>query len=200
MNTNCLTDTLAADIINNCDNLAKAGIEADVLIIPHKDIDWAASTFDATNRLVITDLQLIAGGKTGFLLEGVKQMNAFNWEFVKGDPQTIDKFRHLFNGVINSPTAENRLSASQLAKGESYVIVINKKYKGVGSKDAFLVLGRDAGLYVSEMTESSRDNNGAILFTLASEDGQLEADMPRQLLETDYATTLTGFENKFLSI
>lgn len=193
---NCLTDILSADIVTDCDNLAKAGIEADVLLIPHAMLDKTASTHDVANRLLMTDLKLTPGS-TALVLQGVKQLNGFNWEFVKGDSQTLDKFRHLFNGVINTPSAENRLQASKLAKGESYAIVVNKKFKGADGKDAFLVLGYDSGLYVSEMTENSREANGAINFTLASEDEQLENDMPRQLLEADYATTLLAFGNKF---
>lgn len=194
---NCLTDLLSADITNDCDHLAKAGIEADVLIIPHSQIDKTASTIDATNRLLVTDLKLTAGS-TGFTLEGVKQMNAFNWEFVKGDSQTLDKFRHAFNGIINTPSAENRLQASKLAKGEPYAIVVDKKFKGADNKDAFLVLGWDSGLYVSEMTENSRENNGAIMFAMSSDDEQLENDMPRQILDVDYTTTKAAFDNKFV--
>lgn len=192
----CLTDRLSADIVNDCDNLSVSGIEADILVIPHSDVDKTATTFDATNKKLITDLVLKAG-KTGFLIEGVKQTNGYNWEFVPGDATTRDMFRHVAGGRILTPTVENREQADKLGAGESYMIVVNKKYKGAESADAFLVLGWDSGLYLSSMTENSRENNAAILFELSSNDEMLENKSPKVLLDTDYDTTLTAFTNKF---
>lgn len=193
---NCLTDRLSADIANDCENLSISGIESDILLIPHGDVDKTATTLDATNPLLITDLVLKAG-KTGFLLEGVKQTNGYNTEFVPGDEQTPDKNRHVIRGRILTPSAANRLQANKLGKGEAYMAVVNKKYKGAGSADAFLVLGWDAGLYLRSKTESSTENDGAILLELASKDTMLEKDDPKILLETNYDTTLTAFNNKF---
>ena len=193
---NCLTDRLAADIVNDCENLSISGIESDILLIPHSDVDKTASTIDPTNPLLITDLVLKAG-KTGFLLEGVKQTNGYNSEFVVGDEQTPDKSRHVIRGRILTPSAANRLQANKLGKGESYMAVVNKKYKGKDSKDAFLVLGWDAGMYLSSKTENSLENDGAILLEMSSKDTMLEKDDPKVLLETTYETTLTAFNNKF---
>lgn len=194
--SNCLTDRLSADVVNNCENLAIPGIEADILLIPHGDVDKTASTIDATNKMLVTNLQLKAG-KTGFLLEGVKQTNGYNSEFVPGDDQTPDKSRHIIRGRILTPSAANRLQAQKLGEGESYIAVVNKKYKGKDSKDAFLVLGWDAGMYLRSKTESSTENDGAIVLEMASKDNMLESKDPRVLLETDYTTTLTAFSNKF---
>lgn len=193
---NCLTDRLAADIMNDCENLSIAGIEADILLIPHGDVDKTATTIDATNPLLVTDLVLKAG-KTGFLLQGVKQTNGYNHEFVPGDEQTPDKSRHVVRGRILTPSAANRNQANKLGKGEGYMAVVNKKYKGKDSKDAFLILGWDAGLYLSSKSENSLENDGAILLELGSKDTMLEKDDPKVLLETDYDTTKAAFDNKF---
>ena len=192
----CLTERLTADLVADCNNITVAGIEADILLIPLSDIDKTASTLDPENRLLATKLQL-KPGTTALKLEGIKQLNGYNWEFVRGDNQTLDKFRHVFNGVIMTPSAANRLAANKLTKGEAYAVVVNKKYKGANSEDAFLLLGWDAGLYVTEMTENSRENNAAIQFTMSSVDEMLENDAPKIVRETDYATTLLAFENKF---
>lgn len=191
----CLTDKLSADIANNCDHLAVGGIEADVILIPYSSFDKASSTIDGSNRMLITDLATKAA-TTGYLLEGIKQLNDFNQEFVPSE-ETVDKWRHTFNFVIMTPSAANRLQASKLTKGESYLVVIHRKYKGVDNLDAFLVLGWDQGLYITAMTENSKESDGAIRATLASKDTNLEYDMVRNLLETDYATTLLAFNNKF---
>lgn len=191
----CLTDKLSADIIVDCDNLSFSGLESDVILIPRTDFDRTASTINATNNILLDNLTA-KSGLTGFLLEGVKSLNSTNSEFVPSD-ETVDKFRHTFRGIIVTPSAANRQQASKLAKGQSYVVVVNKKWKGASDADAFQVLGYDAGLYLTEMTEGSNDNDANILFTLASKDASLETEMPRNLLMTDYETTLTAFNNKF---
>ena len=191
----CFTDTLAADITVNCDYLGIGGVEDDIVLIPHNDLDKTASTINATNRMLFDDFAC-KSTKTGFLLEGIKQVQGFLSEFVLGS-DTLDKWRHVFDGVIASPTAANRLQASKLAKGEPYVAVIRKRFKGLNGADEFLVLGWDAGVYITVMTENSREQEGMIKFTLSSKDESLEYDMVRNLLDTDNATTLTAFNNKF---
>lgn len=192
----CLTDKLAADIAVDCDNLTVGGIESDILLFVHSDVDKTATTFDATNPLLCTDLVLKAGA-TGYLLEGVKQTNGYNTEFVPGDDQTPDKSRHTVRGRILTPSVENRLQANKLGKGVSYMAVVNRKYKGEDSEDAFLLLGWDTGMYLSVKTESSTENDGAILLEMASKDSLLENDDPKVVLDTDYDTTLLAFNNKF---
>lgn len=195
---NCFLETLASDILNDCDNMTKAGIEADVMIIPQKSIDKTASTIDGTNRMLITDLVLKAAA-TGFLLEGVKQLNGYNWEFVPNE-ESVDRYRHVFTGLIMTPSAANRLAFSQLARGEQYTVVVNKKYKGADQEDAFLVLGWDTGMYVTAATENDKEADSAIQFTLSNKDNELEDESPRILLETDYDTTLAAFNNKFVTV
>lgn len=193
----CLTDVINADIAVDCENITVGGIESDILLIPHKDVDKTASTLDAENKLLLTDLVLKAGA-SGYLLEGVKQTNGYNTEFVKGDDQTPDKSRHTIRGRILTPSVENRLQANKLGKGESYMAVVNRKYKGEDSEDAFLVLGWDTGMYLSVKTENSTENDGAILIEMASDDSLLENDDPKVLLDTSYDLTLTAFNNKFV--
>lgn len=193
----CFLDKISADIVNNCDHLAVAGIESDVILIPYDVFSKAGTTVNVTNRMILDDL-VLNSGEAGFVLEGVKQLNKFNTEFVPSE-DSPDKWRHIFDGRIMSPSAVNRLQASKMTKGQSYLVVVHRKYKGVGNADAFLVLGWDSGLYVTAMTEGSEENDGAIVFTLSSKDKFLEYDMGRNLLIGDYAATLTAFGNKFLA-
>lgn len=192
----CFTDRLTADIAIDCDNLTIAGIESDILLIPHNQVDKTGSTIDADNKILLTELKL-KPGSTGFLLEGVKQTNGYNTEFVPGDDQTPDKSRHVIRGRILSPTADNRNQANKLGQGESYLAVVNKKYKGPESKDAFLVLGWDCGLFLTSKTENSTENDAAIVLEMGSKDNMLENHDPKVLLEQDYETTLIAFNNKF---
>lgn len=191
----CFGEELESDILIDCDNITKVGIETDVIVIPRSVIDFTASTQNVDNRMLLDDLVLKAGS-TGYKLEGVKQLNGYSWEFVPSE-ESVDRYRHTFTGIIMTPSAANRLAASQLTKGEQYVVVVNKKYKGANQSDAFMVLGWDTGLYVTAMNEDSKAVDSAIQFTLANKDSELEDEAPRLLLETDYDTTLTAFNNKF---
>lgn len=191
----CFTDKLAADIALDCDNIAVSGVEDDVVIIPFNDVDKATSTINATNKLLLDDLNCVSG-KSGFLLSGVKNAQGVLSEFVPSE-ETFDKWRHTFDGVIATPSAENRLQADKMSKGEAYIVVVRRKYKGADKADEFFVLGWDNGVYITAMTENTRERDGMIAFTLASKDKWLEYYMPKVLLETNNATTLTAFNNKF---
>jgi hypothetical protein len=189
------TGSLTADIIFDCANAPVAGIEQNVVLINKDDIDIAATTISATNRIMVTNLQL-KPGTTGYLLTGVKQSNGKAWELVKKE-NAPDKFKHTFSGVIFNPGAENKQQADQLGKGGKYVAVIEQVWKGEDSAEAFEILGLSSGLELSTMTNSSRENDNMIVFELASVDGYEEVTMPKTLLDGDYAATKTAFTNKF---
>lgn len=189
------TGNLTADILFDCVNAPIGGIEQNVILIKKEDIDVAATTIDASSRVLVTNLQL-KPGKTGFMLTGVKQSNGKAWELVKKE-NAPDKFKHTFSGVIFNPSAVNKQQADSLSKGAKYVAVIEQVWKGEESADAFEVLGLSSGLELMTMTNNSRENDNMILFELASADGYEETTMPRTLLDGDYAATKTAFNNKF---
>lgn len=189
------TGSLTADILFDCANAPVGGIEQNVVLINKDDIDMTATTVDATNRILVTNLQLKAG-KTGYMLSGVKQSNGKAWELVKKE-NAPDKFKHTFSGVIFNPSADNKLQADSLSKGAKYVAVIEQVWKGTGNKEAFEVLGFSSGLELTTMTNSSKENDNMIMFELASADGFEEVTMPKTLLDGTYAATKTAFANKF---
>ena len=189
------TGNLTADILFDCVNAPIGGIEQNVILIKKEDIDVAATTTDASSRVLVTNLQL-KPGKTGFMLTGVKQANGKAWELVKKE-NAPDKFKHTFSGVIFNPSAVNKQQADSLSKGAKYVVVNEQVWKGADSDDAFEILGLSSGLELMTMTNNSRENDNMILFELANADGYEETTMPRTLLDGDYAATKTAFTNKF---
>lgn len=190
------TGNLTADILFDCANAPIGGIEQNVVLIAKDDIDVVNTTTDATNRVLVTNLQL-KPGKTGYLLSGVKQSNGKAWELVKKE-NAPDKFKHTFSGVIFNPSVANKLQADALAKGAKYVVVVEQVWKGADSKDAFEILGLTSGLELMTMTNNSKENDNMIMFELASADGYEETTMPRTLLDGSYAATKTAFSNKFI--
>jgi len=194
MALNC-EEKLASAIQRDCDNKPQGGIEVNVLLINWDDIDRATSTLDATNDLLITNLAT-ASGTQGYMVEGIKQAQGAMFELVKKE-ESFDMYRHNFMGVVLNPSVANKKSLANIASGGRYVAVVEKKWKGASDADAFEVLGWDSGLVISEMAWNTKESDGIIKFALASEDGFEEPEMTRNVLETDYATTKTAFNNNF---
>jgi hypothetical protein len=194
MALNC-EEKLSADIQKDCENKPIGGIEVNVVLIALKDINKTTSVISSTNKLLITDLATLSG-TSGYFVEGIKQAQGAMFELVKKE-DSFDAYKHSFSGVVLNPSASNKLELSKVASGERYVAVVEKKWKGADSDEAFEVLGWDSGLVISEMTWNTKESDGIIKFVLSNEDGYEEPEMTRTLLETDYATTKTSFNNKF---
>lgn len=183
------------DFLFDCDDSPIGSLETDVLIVNRGDVDYTAVSYDGVNGNIITNFQLKAG-KTGYLLQGIKQENSSGYEIVKKEFGP-DAFKHTFNGVILTPNAVHKNQLDKMSKGGSYIAVVQRKYKGINNADAFEVYGVDNGLELESASYSSNENSGTISFVLASVEGFEERESPKTLLETDYATTLTAFDNKF---
>jgi hypothetical protein len=194
MALNC-EEKLTADIIKDCDNIAKAGLEVNAVLINFDDIDKTASTLDVTNDLIITNLAT-KSGTSGYSLEGIKQSNGISFELVKRE-DTTDGYKHTFAGVILTPSAANKKLIDAVASGGRYVVVVEKKFKGANQADAFEVLGWASGLEISTVVYNSKEAGGAIKFELSTVDGEEEDRITRNNLETDYATTKTAFDSKY---
>lgn len=197
MALNC-EDKLSGDIIKDCDNAPMAGIEVNAVLINFDDVDKGASTLDGTNDLIITSLAT-KSGTSGFNIEGIKQVNGVSFELVLKE-ESFDAYKHMFAGVILNPSAANKALLKEISSGGRYVVVVEKKWKGVDQADAFEVLGWDTGMLISTSVWNSKESDGVIKFELASADGYEEPNMTRNLLETDYATTKTAFEAKFVTV
>jgi len=94
-------------------------------------------------------------------------------------------------------SSDNKLQLQNMSEGGSFVAVLELKWKGVDNKDAFQVLGFRSGLSMSVMTWNTAENDGTVLFQLASLDNYEEPTVPLTLLETSYALTKTAFGNKW---
>jgi hypothetical protein len=188
---------LTGNILYDCDNEMVAGIEVNVLAFNHSDIDKSACTFSATNKMVMTNFQLKTG-KTGFLIQGVKQVNALKFELVKKELGS-DRFKHTFTGIIFNLSAENKQRLTELARGGKIAIMVELKWKGLNSADAFQLAGYDSGLELQVATWGVNENDAKISIELSSSEGYEETKPVLSVLETDYNTTSIAFGNKFIS-
>ena len=186
---------ITADLLNDCLNPSQGGLETNVILINEDDIDITAITYDATITTKMTNLQL-KSGKTGYLLQRVKQVNGSSYELVKKEFGQ-DKYKHMFSGVLLNPSAEVKQQLLNMSQGSKYVVVYERKWKGATNAEAFEVIGIKSGLELLTAVYNTKENDGTIQFTLESTEGFEEPKPACTLLETDYDTTLAAFVAKF---
>ena len=190
-------DTLLTDdILNDCEDAMVGGIEVNVLLFNRLDIDKSACTFDAVKQTLMTNFQLKAG-KSGFLIEGVKQVNALKSELVKKE-NTNNKWKNTFSGVVLNLTTENKDRLLEMSRGANLAAMVELKWKGADSKEAFQLGGFDSGLELSIAAWASNENDGTFSFELSSVEGYEETKPLITVLMGDYNATATAFANKFV--
>lgn len=187
---------ITADILADCLNGSFQGLETNVVLINREQIDFSSIVYDGANELLVTAFNLLSGN-TGYCLEGVKQVNSSGYELVKKET-SLDKFKHIFNGVVLTFSAENKLQLQNMSKGDKFIAIVEKKWKGASNAEAFDIYGLDVGLELNVSTFNTNENDGTAAFELSSADGFEEPKLPLNLLITDYATTKTAFDNKFI--
>jgi len=186
---------ISADLLFDCANPPSQGIETNALIVNSEDIDRTASTVDTDGKINV----VLKEETEGFLIQGIKQINSFNYELEVND-DSLNKVIHRYVGRIYNltPTAKDQINA--FIDGANVVVIVQNKAKGIDNLDAFEVLGYENGLEISEGTKNSQENDGAFTLTLASNPLSLEPRVPLTYLDTDYDTTLTAFENKLSTV
>jgi hypothetical protein len=187
---------LTSDILFDCTNAMVGGVEVNVLLFNHKDIDKSAVTFSGTNKMIMTNFQL-KSGKTGYLFQGVKQVNALKNELVKKELGP-DKWKHTFSGIILNFSAENKERLMEMSEGGKYAVMVELKWKGALAAEPFQLGGYESGLELNVATWATNENDGTVSIELSSSDGYEEPKQVYTVLETDYTTTLTAFGNKFI--
>jgi len=180
------------DILFDCADAPKKGIDGGkAVLINWDDIDFAGSTKAGSK---ITELALKAG-TTGIAVEWYKDLASSNSSFAPST-ENVDGFLHSFLARIGTTTAEHAETANELKNGR-FVVVYESKYKGLLNVEAFKVRGWDCGMKLSEMTENTLENSGSILFTLATEEGDVEQYPYNVFLETSYVVSKATFDALF---
>lgn len=183
---------ISKDILFECSDMPIAGLSGSrAVLINFEDINKAQSTEDGA---IITQLTLNEGS-TGYRVEWYKKLGHVESEFSKSDDQ-IDGFRHSFLSRLATSSAYNAERADELTQG-NFVMVVETKFKGDEGKDAFKVYGWGSGMYLEEMTGSSAENGGSLLYTLQTDEEELEKYPYRVLLMDDYESTKAAFDSLF---
>jgi hypothetical protein len=188
---------LTADILNDCENPSIGGLEANVLLFNTSDINKAETTYNSTNKLLVTNFEL-KPEKIGYLLESVKQIHALKFEYVKKE-LGLDKYKHTFSFVILTPNVANRNKLHEM-NGGRFTVMVQTLYKGVASAEQFLIGGYDSGMELQIVNYASNENDGTISVELSSVENYEEPKPVLTFLDTDASTSQTAFTNKFSTI
>lgn len=186
---------VTADLLFDCADVPKKGIaNGQGVLINFEDIDLTASTIAGAT---ITDL-VLKSGKTGYSVQWYKDLASANSAFVPST-EDFDGHTHNFLTRLASSSALSAERARELGSGR-FIMVYETKYKGTSNLDAFKVAGWENGLKLGEMTFNTLENSGAGLFTLSTEEGDVEPYPFNIFLETDYDTTKATFETLFATV
>lgn len=181
---------IANDFLLDCANKPVAGLETYAVLINRDDIDFDASTFDATQINILKTL-VLKTGKKGYQVQQMK--NSFNgtmWEQVEGD--YINGTKHVFAFVNPDRTAKGKELDGLLLNGKFVAVIVNQTAPDNGK---FEVLGWNTGLKVPTAKHDYVQTNGVTVVTLASL--EQEPDPPYPFFNTDLATTRTAFETLY---
>lgn len=191
----CSDKKVTIGLLFDCTDAPKRGIDGGKgVLINWDDIDRTASVVAGAK---ITDLVLKAG-TSGLAVEWYKDLASANSSFVPST-ENFDGFIHNFLTRLSNSSAANAERANEL-KGGRFVMVYQTKYKGVANAEAFKVAGWDNGLKLSEMTTNTLENSGASLFTLSTEEGDVEQYPYNVFFETSFAVSLATFETLFAPV
>ena len=188
---------ISAEILRDCSNLPTANLEQKVLLIAASDLAASGITFDVTNpNSLITDIALTTA-EVGFLVEGVMNKTWINNGNTFVNPADgTPGFIHMLSGIrILDPDHAMRDQINKLAVGGATVYaVVERKWKGTDSDDAFLFLGLKYGLVIPDggIIDNSNENDGTLVISLQTPEGFKEPYLPHVFLDTDYATTATA--------
>lgn len=186
---------ITTDILHSCSDVPKKGLDAGrAVLINFDEVDWTATKAAVTGSLI--SAITLQTGLTGFELSWHKELASVASSFAP-NAEDVDGFSHSFLGRIPTTTADAATRSNELKNGR-FVVVVETSYKGATLNEAFKVYGLENGLELSELQNSSNENSGSILFTLASREGTVEQYPYHVFLDTDYDTSKQWFDANFL--
>jgi len=179
---NCINGVFK-DLLNSCDDRTGLGIETTMYIMNRLDIE--SVSYNSTNNYIVDDI-VLKTGKLAYKIEGTKTANSAGYSMVAKE-LTNDKYSHTISIIVSKQDSE---TMKQLDSVGDQVVIIETKAKGVDGVDgAIKILGLNYGLYQTEGSYNSNENEGLHLQTLTSKDGSEELTRPLSLWDTDYSTT-----------
>jgi hypothetical protein len=182
---NCLNGVYQ-NILNECGDQVSAGLEEVMYVINRQDI--ASTTTLSGNTYIVSDITLLSG-KTAFKVKGVKSSNTASYAIALKE-FSMNKYTHSVQIYV---TKQDAATIKQLDAIDDVVFIVENRAKSTAD-GTFKIYGLEQGLWVSEATQSSADNDNLHILTLSSQEGKEESSRPKAYFDTDYATTKAALE------
>lgn len=191
-------DSLAANISADVNNRPVMGLIQKVVVIPQNILTRAnISLNSSTPRSLIDSITL---SSTGFAFECLEDHDFIEMTVEnRGGADTISKFGHVLSGlrVLDPSAAIYDDIVAALTGGNRYFAVAKVRYAGTDLEDGYKFLGYDVGLKFNLQEYGSKANDGAMVLSLSTPEGEHETQPPRIYLNTDYTTTEAEFASNF---
>lgn len=181
---------ITKNIVRKCGYKPKAGLENVIHCVNTKEIDKALTQLSAS-KMSVTSLVLVDGAKI-FRAEGAGKFPQGTTEMVKGDNGS--SFKHGNTIRILYYGEEEREQLQNMIQDGRITTINEKKDKGESGELAFDILGFEGGMAVQSVAWNSNENDGVVVITLATEEGEEEATDRKIFMDTDLATTKTWIE------
>lgn len=190
-------EILKKDIVPSCDDPVVPGYEQEGVIMNREEVDFALTTFNATQKNIIETLAMKSGKKAyKVVVPGKTPYTGSKTSLTTGT------YRNTFTNLLQLVVLDHGPEVCSdiidgLANG-SYVVVLENKYKAMQKEEnpgnaAFQVYGYYQGLTATtlENDKYSEDTEGGWLVNLE------ETKCPKSALfyfKTDYDTTKKALE------
>lgn len=189
------------NMVYDCNNKPVGGIVQTMKLLNRCDIDldeWDVSrapTPPATgcaNNITFsgTDPATLAA----ITVQAIPGKRLLDFGFTSSNTDFGTYFTHTVNLFSQGLTQQTLCNINDFANGAEVIAIVEMNFKGTSQKDAFIVLGWDAGLKISDMTFAVNENNGNTIIPLSSLDPDLEPYAPLTLDLGTYAATKAFFD------
>lgn len=183
------------DYTYNCEYPEAGGADEELLLIQHNDILRTAGedgfTFNTSNPTIIEAIG-IKVGKKAFAFKGKRNPNAVMSEPVEQDFSSGFQHGLMFNIYEVSPTTAELLKSLQQNK---VLGILKTNQRNSTGNNIYKVVGRAVGLYLTEGTYNSAENQGVVQVTLQPQGELLEPNYMEFLFDTDIPTTAALYES-----
>jgi len=168
--------TLSANITANCDSPIVAGVGSTAYLINYDDWQNATVTADPANPLAIEVLTLATGSNI-YKIEEVAA-NAIRPKYDVARESGLVRFKHTVDLRVERDDVATKEKIQNLNLGRFVIIVFTNSQK-------VEVFGADAGLTIAAGEQRNfYANQGAFMFSFASDDETLEPFAPKSYVGT----------------
>jgi len=181
---------LAKNFIRQCGYKPKSGLENNIFLLNTKEIDKALSQLSAS-RASVTSLTLEAAAKI-YKAEGAGKFPQGTTELVKGDNGS--SWKHGATVRILYYGEDQREQLQKMVDDGRITAIIEKKDTGLAGELTYDVLGYESGMAVATVTWNSNENDGVVVITLSTEEGEEESTDRKIFMDTDLTTTKAWIE------